>query len=216
MLGGEIPVNSRALGVDEVGRGCLAGPVVAGAVLVDEADLKIPEKLNILMACRDSKKLNPARRKSLSIDIQNNFKWSIQEVDSRTIDEINILQASFLAMSFCVVELLGNDAKLSNFSKIWVDGNKVIPSQYFPQFPKLNQIFVIGGDDKVKWIGAASIIAKVYRDELMQKLDLEYPGYGLGIHKGYPTSAHQSAIKKIGPSKIHRLSFGQKSKEADL
>ena len=175
-------------GVDEVGRGPLAGPVVAAAVILpDDYDLK---------ELTDSKKLTEKKREKLDYEIkQQAVAWSIASADIQEIDAINILQASLLAMQRAVLQL--NVLP----EKVLVDGN---------QSPRLDcQVeTVIKGDLTVPVISAASIIAKVYRDNEMYRLDQEYPDYGFAKHKGYPTKKHMDALKQHGVSSIHRRSFG--------
>jgi ribonuclease HII len=174
-------------GVDEVGRGPLAGDVVAAAVILD-ADHPIE-------GLRDSKKLSEKKRDSLAVEIrQHAVAWSIGRASVAEIDEINILQASLLAMKRAV-EGLGTQPEY-----ILVDGNRL------PQWSYASQA-IIKGDDKVAEIAAASILAKVQRDTEMKEMDLHYPGYGLAKHKGYPTKAHLAALVELGVSDIHRRSF---------
>ena len=173
-------------GIDEAGRGPWAGPVVASAVILDPTG--IPDGLN------DSKKLNEAKREALFDPIMNSSQVGIGIVSAKEIDEINILQATFLAMQRAFAELKSQpDLAL-------IDGNKS---------PKLNckTQTIIGGDAKSLSIAAASIIAKVTRDRLMQALDQAYPYYGFARHKGYGTAAHAAALAIHGPCAEHRKSF---------
>jgi ribonuclease HII len=179
-------------GVDEVGRGPLAGPVVAAVVLLD------PERP--IAGLRDSKKLSAPRREQLALLIREralDFAIGIAQVEE--IDAINILQATMLAMRRAVQAL-----KLRP-GRIIIDGNKApylydlvgdCPVETLP-----------GGDDLVPAVSAASIIAKCWRDALMATLDREYPGFGLARHQGYPTAAHLAALARLGPTPIHRRSF---------
>jgi len=174
-------------GVDEVGRGPLAGPVIAAAVILDQK--------NRIEGLADSKKLSCRRREELSSIIKSQaIAWAIGRAEVEEIDDINILQASLLAMSRAV-ELLKVNPTL-----VLVDGNKL---------PKLNcnARAIIKGDSKIAEISAASIVAKVVRDAEMDVLDKQYPGYGLGKHKGYPTKAHIQALQELGVTSIHRQSF---------
>jgi len=172
-------------GVDEVGAGPLAGPVVAAAVVFKKGYKNSQIK--------DSKKLSPKIREYLSEVIKNEcLYWSIVAVGPRRIDLINIRQARKLAMSQALMRVRAG--------KALVDGNMPIDTD-------LPQTTVIGGDDKHVEIAAASIIAKVWRDDLMRKFDLKYSGYGFGKHMGYPTKEHQEAIARMGPTLIHRLTF---------
>ena len=174
-------------GVDEVGRGPLIGAVVAAAVILD------PKKP--IEGLTDSKKLTEKRREELSILIKENaLSWSLGRAEVEEIDEINILQASMLAMKRAV-EGLSIEAK-----HCLIDGNRC------PAL-KCTSEAIIKGDLKEPAIGAASIIAKVARDKEMKELDKIYPGYGLAKHKGYPTKQHMQAIIDLGITPIHRKSF---------
>lgn len=174
-------------GTDEVGRGPLAGPVVAAAVILPEhADLP---------GIKDSKKLTEKQRVYLDTRIKEQaIAWAIAEVDEKTIDRINILEASRLAMQKAV-QMLKQPADF-----VLVDG---LPN---PQITLPSQA-IVKGDNKSISIAAASIIAKVYRDHLMDVYDQSYPGYGFAANKGYPTEAHLQAIGEMGPCPIHRISF---------
>lgn len=188
-IGGTLPDKALELvvGIDEVGRGPLAGPVVAAAVI-----LKPEININGLA---DSKKLTAKRREVLSVLIkQEAIAVGIGQADIQEIDYLNILQASFLAMQRAVNSLgcVPDHAV--------VDGNKC------PELPCSSEA-IINGDSFVPAISAASIIAKVYRDDLMRAFDLEYPGYDLANNKGYPTAKHILALKTLGVSPIHRRSF---------
>lgn len=182
----------RIAGIDEAGRGCLAGPVVACALV-------LPEKYD-LPGLTDSKKLKEAQRQELAPVIKEQAVcWSLGVSWAPEIDRVNILQATFLAMSRAVARLsTGADYLL-------VDGDKTIPPHLLA--PEVAQRSVVGGDLKVPAISAASILAKTWRDHLVKKLDKRYPGYGLAGHKGYGTAKHLEALKRIGPSPIHRLTF---------
>lgn len=174
-------------GVDEAGRGPLAGPVVAAAVILD------PKKP--IAGLGDSKQLTEKQRNKLFLQIREQaLAWSVARATVTEIDEINILQASLLAMKRAVGYLKYQPAKAL------VDGNKC-PDLLCPVEA------IIGGDATEPSISAASIVAKVLRDRLMLMLDKKYPQYGLAKHKGYSTAAHQAALKLHGPSRIHRLSF---------
>jgi len=175
----------RICGVDEAGRGPLAGPVVAAAAVFDEsfADSRI----------KDSKALSAKQREKLFDYIKESaISWSIVAVGPRRIDQLNILQATRLAMKLAV-ERISADLVL-------VDGNQPIVSA-------IPQRTVIGGDRLHVQISAASILAKVWRDRLMNALAMHYPGYGLEKHSGYPTAAHRAALVTLGPSRIHRKTF---------
>ena len=178
---------SFVAGIDEVGRGPLAGPVVAAAVVFPQ-DAKIP-------AVDDSKKLNENQRRELNDAIMQvaGVQYAIAEVDEVKIDEINILQATHLAMRLAV-------EKLDKVDFLLVDGRPV------PGLP-FASLSVIKGDSKSASIAAASILAKVYRDDLMCRYAEIYPGYGFEEHKGYGTKKHLEALQKQGICKIHRRSF---------
>jgi ribonuclease HII len=181
--------RSRLLvaGVDEVGRGPLAGDVVAAAVILG------PE--HGIAGLGDSKKLSEKTRAHLSEEIKAKARaWSVARASACEIDDINILQASLLAMKRAV-EGLGLEP-----GHVYVDGNKL------PRWPYRAEA-VVKGDSLIPEISAASIIAKVTRDSEMQALDLSYPGYGFAKHKGYPTKSHLQALESLGPCAIHRRSF---------
>lgn len=175
-------------GVDEVGRGPLAGPVVAAAVILD------PEKP--IAGLADSKALTEKQRDALFPQIcENALAWAIGRADVNEIDELNILWASMLAMQRAV------EALVIPPEHVLVDGNRC------PKLP-CPATAVVKGDSRVPAIAAASIIAKVTRDREMVELDRQYPGYGLADHKGYPTKAHVKALEQQGVTLIHRKSFG--------
>lgn len=175
----------RIAGVDEAGRGPLAGPVVASAVIL----------LKPIKGIRDSKKLSEPKRLQLCAEIKANaYAWSLGFASVKEIDRINILQATLLAMQRAIAQLpLPPD-------EVWVDGNKA-PECAYPVKT------LIGGDDLEPCIGAASILAKVTRDAMMVQFDKRYPGYGFSQHKGYGTAHHLSALRILGVSPIHRRSF---------
>ncbi len=175
-------------GVDEVGRGPLAGDVVAAAVILD------PDKP--IEGLNDSKKLTEKRRESLFDEIQAHaMSWCIARATVAEIDEINILQASLLAMRRAVEGLHIQP------EYVLVDGNKIPKWHYAADA-------VVKGDSRVAAISAGSILAKVARDREMVAFDQEYPGYGFAGHKGYPTKVHMSALDTLGITPIHRRSFG--------
>lgn len=188
--GGYAP--TEIAGVDEAGRGCLAGPVVAGAcILPVEYDLP---------GMTDSKQLSAARREVLYDLIREQaVAWAVGVSWSPEIDEINILQATFQAMGRAVRGMKVTPKFLR------IDGNKTIPD--YALGCDIHQEYVIKGDGSVPAISAASIMAKTFRDRLMVKLARRYPGYGISRHMGYGTKAHMDAIRKLGPCKIHRLTF---------
>jgi len=183
-------------GVDEVGRGPLAGPVVAAAVILP-LEIKI-EGLD------DSKKLTPTRRDALFDEIvQRSLPCAVGIIDHETIDTINILQASLRAMRKAVIDL----EKLPDV--ILVDGNAAIPNLSQPQFT------VVGGDRRCQAIAAASVIAKVTRDRIMDRYETLYPSFSFATHKGYPTPAHLRELEEHGPCDIHRKTFKPVAKLVD-
>ena len=171
-------------GVDEVGRGCLAGPVIAASVI-----LKRPIK-----GLMDSKRLSSKKREDLSQIIIKNSIFAIGAADSQEIDQINILQASLLAMQRSL-EKLDMQPK-----KVLVDGNHIFETS-------IEIEAIVGGDNLIPSISAASILAKVFRDRLMMAYSKEFPNYGLDKHKGYTTKLHKKKIKKYGLTRIHRRTF---------
>lgn len=175
-------------GVDEAGRGPLAGPVVAAAVILDPA--------RPIVGLADSKQLSPAQRERLALAIRTeSCAWALGRAEVEEIDALNILQATLLAMQRAVAALAPAPVLAL------VDGNRA---------PRLTCRVetVIKGDATVPAISAASILAKVARDAEMCELDARYPGYGFAVHKGYPTAAHIQALDRIGVSAVHRRSFG--------
>ncbi|OIP58423.1 MAG: ribonuclease HII [Candidatus Moranbacteria bacterium CG2_30_45_14] len=191
------------VGIDEAGRGPLCGPVVAGAVCYKRSDFFIPPELEKKFAfIRDSKKLSPKKREAMFDFIQEHFYVGVGIVSAETIDRVNILQATFLAMKSAVSRLMNNfPREAKERSYLLIDGNQEIPNFSYPQEA------VIGGDGIVKSIAAASIIAKVTRDRIIEAYDTEYPGYGFAQHKGYGTKIHMDALRHLGPCPIHRMSF---------
>lgn len=180
------------IGLDEVGRGCLAGPVVAAGVI-----FKPETPLNELV--RDSKQIPVAEREELAEWIKGNaLFWTIQEASEKEIDEINILQASMLAMLRCI-----EDANEKGFrpDHLLVDGNRFTAGSLIPY------TCLVKGDDRSMSIGAASILAKVARDEYMMKLDAKWPEYDWKNNVGYPSPKHKAAILAHGITEHHRLSF---------
>ena len=182
-------------GVDEAGRGPLAGPVVAGAAI-------LPKDSRIFYL-NDSKKLSEKRREELFVRIKEEaIAWSVGIVGPERIDEINILQATYEAMR----QAIGN---LSQTPDLLLCDAVTIPEVKIPQ------ISIIKGDAKSLSIAAASVLAKVTRDHMMEGYDKLYPQYGFGKHKGYGTAAHIQAIKEFGPCPIHRRTFIRKFTGAD-
>lgn len=190
------------IGVDEVGRGCLAGPVVASAVMFDWSKIDAIRKLADQFVIRDSKTLSRERRQSTAEAIRNvALVVAVAEIDAVEIDEINILQATLKAMKNAVEKISPPPFEGGGRGEVYVDGNQQIPHLSIPQKT------IIGGDNTIFSIAAASIVAKEYRDTLMEQFDLEFPGYDFSSHKGYGTKVHQAAIRLIGLSPIHRKTF---------
>ena len=182
------------IGTDEAGRGPAAGGVWAAAAAIrEDCNISLFEKLN------DSKKLTPKIREELYEIIKENFYCSIKAISVEKIEQINILNASLLAMKYAVSDVI-EQIKCENILTL-VDGNKLIKDF------KFNQKYIVKGDSKSASIAAASILAKVSRDRYMDKIDLEYPNYDWKNNKGYLTKNHIEAIKKYGTTKYHRLSF---------
>ena len=176
------------VGCDEAGRGCLAGPVVAAAVILPK-DFTHP-------LLNDSKQVSEKKRSILKTVIQEHaLAYAVGVVDHKEIDEINILNASFLAMHRAL------DKIKFPFESILVDGNR------FKKYKDSEHHCIIKGDGKYLNIAAASILAKTYRDELMETLDEEFPVYSWKNNKGYPTKAHRAAIREFGVNENHRLTF---------
>ena len=191
------------IGTDEAGRGPLAGPVVAAAVVFKKLTNKVKSELELL---NDSKKLTPKKREALYDIIIKHSIYSIKEVDVETIEKINILQSALLAMKLACEEVA---SQLDGKYEVFVDGNKKIPNFDSKQTP------IIKGDATSASVAAASILAKVYRDRLMDKLDEEFPFYSWKKNKGYGTKAHIDAIKEYGITVYHRESFLKKFKNED-
>jgi ribonuclease HII len=182
--------NRIEAGCDEAGRGCLAGPVVAAAVILDKA---VAEELDL----NDSKQLTAKKRNELRVQIEEqSISWAVSFVPHDKIDEINILQASFLAMRQSVDQLLTKPEHLL------IDGNRFVTSDSMPP-----HTCIVKGDAKFSSIAAASILAKTHRDDFMLKQDEKWPGYSWNSNFGYPTKAHRLAIYNLGPTPIHRMSF---------
>ena len=180
--------NTVEAGTDEAGRGCLAGPVVASAVILP-ADFYHP-------LLNDSKQLTEKQRELLRPIIeQNAIAFSVSYVFETKIDEINILQASILAMHLAIDKLAIEP------EHIIVDGNK------FKQYKNIPHITIVKGDAKFMSIAAASVLAKTYRDDFMQSIDIEFPNYHWKQNKGYPTLFHRDAIREFGITVYHRKSF---------
>lgn len=194
------------IGIDEAGRGPLAGPVVACAAILKNSKLRdVNCGIKEVDLIRDSKTLSEKQRENIFDFIQENFFWGVGMCDHETIDRMNIMEASFLAMKKAIKSLL---KKIEHRQKnreekimILVDGNKKIPNF------TMEQRAIVGGDKVVKSISAASIIAKVSRDKIMEEMHKKYPEYGFKRHKGYGTKFHVEALQKNGLCGIHRKSF---------
>ena len=175
-------------GCDEAGRGCLAGPVVAAAVV-------LPRKYKHSLL-NDSKQLTRAEREALRVDIERDaLAWAVAEICNNEIDTINILNASFKAMHHAIIKLTVTP------SLLLIDGNRFKPYEGIPHE------CIIKGDGKFLSIAAASILAKTYRDDLMTSLSQKFPGYGWETNMGYPTEGHRDGIRKLGITPYHRKSF---------
>lgn len=177
-------LDSEYVGVDEAGRGPLAGPVIAAVVG------KVPSFIQV----RDSKQLSPQKREKLCMQITTHCTWSIASASAEEIDRINIRQATLLAMKRALSVFPGE------IKHVLIDGRD-IPEIAWPCRA------IVRGDQLVDAISAASIIAKVFRDHLMQSLETLYPVYGFAQHKGYPTQKHRTALQSHGPCILHRQSF---------
>ncbi len=188
-------------GTDEAGRGPLAGPVVAAAVILTN------EQRQYLLSkgLKDSKKLSPSRREDLFCRMcECGINWRAQAASPHKIDRINILQASLWCMKRSV-ERLDSEPDI-----VLVDGCTYIPG--LGSFQRC----VVKGDDRVPAIAAASVVAKVLRDRIMRSMDKLYPEYGFSAHKGYPSAEHRRILMEIGPSPIHRFSFRGVSRETGV
>lgn len=175
-------------GCDEAGRGCLAGPVYAAAVILPQ-DFSNP-------LLNDSKQLTEKQRYALRPIIETQaLAWAVGVVDNNEIDRINILKASFTAMHRAIDQLKIRPEFLL------IDGNRFIP------YPGIAHTTIVKGDGKMMSIAAASVLAKTYRDDFMNRIAQEYPQYEWQVNKGYPTAAHRSAIRQYGTTPYHRMSF---------
>ena len=184
----EVLLSQPVAGVDEAGRGCLAGPVVAAAVILPWEDL-------LDLGVKDSKKLSPAKRLELEQRVKRAARaWSLGLAWPEEIDRINILQATLQAMARAVDKL-----RIRPLT-VLVDGNQAPPVQGECRC-------IPGGDECVPVISAASIVAKTFRDRLMHHLDRRYPGYDFQGHKGYATKGHMRNLQRMGPCRMHRRSF---------
>lgn len=193
VLARDMSVTRLICGVDEAGRGPLAGSVVAAAVILDPA--------RPIVGLADSKKLSASVRERLAIEIRERaLAWAIGEASAAEIDQINILQATFLAMRRAIAGLSLVPAHAL------IDGNRIPPGL------DCTAEAIVKGDAKEPAISAASILAKTHRDAQLHALDREYPQYGFARHMGYPTASHLEALRLHGPSPVHRRSFGPVAK----
>jgi ribonuclease HII len=189
--------NVLEAGCDEAGRGCLAGPVYAAAVILD--------KHKRIKYLDDSKKLTHAQRDELRFEIEEKaLAWAVASFTNEQIDEVNILKASFLSMHKAIDNL---DIKPQH---LIIDGNRFIP------YPNLTHTCIIKGDAKFQSIAAASILAKTHRDELMIKYHEEFPNYAWKENKGYGTLKHRAAIEKYGITPYHRKTFRLLKEQLEL
>ena len=188
MLQNRFSENYIEVGCDEAGRGCLAGPVFAGAVILPD-DFYHP-------LLNDSKQLTEKQRELLRPIIEKEaIEWAVVAVSAEEIDQINILNASIIGMHRCVDQLTTRP------ELILVDGNR------FKPYVGIVHQCVVKGDSKFTSIAAASILAKTHRDEYMEKIDREFPMYKWSVNKGYPTKDHRAAIAENGPTPHHRMTF---------
>jgi len=184
-----------------VGRGCIAGPVCAGVVIFNDKNLRSKD----LKTYVDSKKIPENQRQIISEQIKSDHYFALGWASAEEIDEINIRQATLLAMSRAILEI-HKKIDISN-GTLLIDGRDTLPD-LIPKFGRLTQQAVVSGDQLVRQISAASIVAKVARDEMMKSISLDYPRYGFENHKGYGTEVHREAVQKYGVLSIHRKSFG--------
>ena len=188
MLAAFFDENRIEAGCDEAGRGCLSGPVFAAAVI-------LPKDFSHALL-NDSKQLSEKQRYQARIIVEENaIAWALAQVSPEEIDQINILNASFLAMHRAIEQLTPQPESLL------IDGNRFKPFQNIPHH------CIIKGDGKYRCIAAASILAKTYRDDFMAEIAEQFPQYGWAQNKGYPTVAHRKAIQRFGPTPHHRKSF---------
>ena len=186
-------------GIDEAGRGALAGPVVAAAVVLLDSNIK---------GLADSKQLTPRRREALFEQLQTFAFVGVGIVGPEVVDRINILQANFLAMQHALYDLRSKLAPSLRLESILVDGDYLTePLRADAHACHARMHAIIKGDAKVAEVSAASIVAKVTRDRLMTELDTKHPGYGFAGHSGYPSPSHLAALKELGPSPVHRQTF---------
>lgn len=210
------PAETIEIGLDEAGRGCLFGPVVAGAVWLRSGQSgRSSHSETDFRGLADSKKLTPETRERLAIEIRAKAAgWGLGVVWPEAIDRMNILAASLEAMRRATrslvarAELAGEIAADPWRVSVLVDGDKTVPGL------KLPQQAIIGGDGSTPVISAASILAKTFRDRLAEALDRRHPGYGIARHKGYGTAEHLEALERLGPCRLHRMSYAPVRKAA--
>lgn len=201
------------IGIDEAGRGPLCGPVVAGAVCFRESEEEL-SKFPEWKFVRDSKKLSEKQREKMFEFVLEHAFVGVGIMHADTVDRVNILEATFLAMKSAIASLrqqltknlltgqAGSEQRVRDEDlRIFVDGNQLIPNISYEQHA------IVDGDNLMKVIAASSIIAKVTRDKMMLEYDKQYPNYGFAKHKGYGTKVHMDALRKFGPCPIHRMSF---------
>lgn len=181
-------------GVDEVGRGPLAGPVVAAAVVLPRRTAGLPSRAAWIAGLRDSKLLTALQRERLACRIREHCDWAVAAVSPQVVDQLNILRATRLAMRRAV------EALPKRPSALIIDGREIVEGG-------IPQRAIVDADATSVSVAAASIVAKVARDRMMCELDRVFPGYGLATNKGYATSDHRQALARLGYSSIHRLSF---------
>jgi len=190
------------VGIDEVGRGPLAGPVAVGVFIIEEKNLKIKEVKDLLKISNDSKKLSPQKREEIfnivkKLNKNNILRYIVRYESAKFIDKKGIN----VAISSCIKKGLNKLKVLPNETQIFLDGGLKAEEKF------IYQKTIIKGDMKNKMISLASIVAKVSRDKIMVKIAKKYPKYGFEIHKGYGTSKHRLAMRKHGLSELHRVSF---------
>ncbi len=199
------PAQCLPCGLDEAGRGPLAGPVVAAAVVLPHRFYQPGAEAELPIRLTDSKKLSQRQRGLALAWVQQHCFWAVSGASAREIDQINILQASLLAMRRAALKVqaqLAQRGRAEAAILALVDGNKMPAGLPWPAQT------VVKGDALCPSIAAASVLAKVLRDRAMQRLDARHPAFGFAGHKGYPTAAHRAAIEAQGPCAHHRLSFG--------
>ena len=199
---------SIIIGLDEAGRGPLAGPVVAGAVILEPSPLKRFRIQNYKERIDDSKKLLPRQREKAFMEISTKAVFGIGIKDNKYIDRVNIHMATLAAMKQAVKQLISEFCRLNNKKEKTIRRDVcVLVDGMFSGFLSYKTIPIIKGDSRSLSIAAASIVAKVTRDGIMRRYDEKYPLYGFSKHKGYGTRFHLEAIKRYGPCSIHRKSF---------